>query len=164
MTIELKQRREQFRQVYGRLQGKVYSICYSVTKNKALAQDATQDTWASVWEKWGQCRDIDTVAYWIQAIARNKSINALHKERKHPLGAIEPCDLVEPETPDNLEAARRRLNTTNRALAAMPRTHSQAYLLRSVRGLSYDEIASLVGVPVNTIRTRIYRARQKLGL
>lgn len=164
MTKQLKAREAQFRAVYGQLKGKVYAICYSVTKNKALAEEASQESWASIWRNWDQCQDHSAVAYWIHTIARNQAIKKLKAESKHPLGGEEAERIESTDTPQDWEVARRRLNTANRILAAMPRALSQVYLLRQGQGLSYDEIAARVGVPVGTVRSRLHRARARLGL
>ena len=64
------------------------------------------------------------------------------------------------ETPDRIIESQELQRTIMQALTQLPTELRQAITLREVEGLAYDEIAKLTGVPVGTVRSRIFRARQ----
>lgn len=97
---------------------------------------------------------------WLLAIARHAALDHLRK-RRVDLAIAEP-PAIEPRSPEQ-EAARRQLGRRlSDAAHELPADQREAFLLYEVHGLSHEEIARVVGAPLATIKTRCFRAREKL--
>jgi RNA polymerase sigma-70 factor (ECF subfamily) len=97
---------------------------------------------------------------WLFTIGRNKCLNALRKKRPQALEPVpEPSEPQTQESDCNRNEIFRRLD---RALDALPVEQRTAFVLSEIQGLSYEEIVSIEGVKLGTVKSRISRAREKL--
>lgn len=134
-------------------QAEVFRFALHLTRDHALAEDVTQDTFLRAFRFIGGYRGSQRFGSWLFAIARNCAMDALRKR-----GRI--ATVPEPEvrvTPD--ASLRAELDA---ALAAISADHRDAFLLVEVFGLSYQETADVLGVAVGTVKSRMFRARQAL--
>ncbi|MEY4427009.1 MAG: hypothetical protein RL535_1307, partial [Pseudomonadota bacterium] len=67
------------------------------------------------------------------------------------------------ETPETIFAAGEIASTVNAAMMALPEDLRQAITLREIEGMSYEDIAQLMGCPIGTVRSRIFRAREAIS-
>ena len=74
-----------------------------------------------------------------------------------------PPEAIDTEDPERLMAGRQIAETVARAMQEMPATERSAIELRELEGRSYDEIAAALGCPVGTVRSRIFRARERIA-
>jgi RNA polymerase sigma-70 factor (ECF subfamily) len=131
------------------------------------AEDVVMDTFLKAWSALpgfgGRCR----LGTWLCRLAHNQCVDHLRRRRF----IAEPTDPPDarPEPADDRQAAPDeatiRLETAeavNRALAALPEGHRAVALLRHVDGLSYQEIASALGLSIGTVMSRLFYARRKL--
>ena len=72
-------------------------------------------------------------------------------------------ELISDETPETVLAAKEIAETVNAAMEALPDDLRQAVTLREIEGLSYDDIATVMGCPIGTVRSRIFRAREAIS-
>jgi RNA polymerase sigma-70 factor (ECF subfamily) len=99
---------------------------------------------------------------WLLAIARNKCFNALkaRKKRPQPVAALpEAADL---RTPEAAAAADECFQMLDEALVALPFEQKTAFVLAEIQGLSLEEIGTIEGVRLGTVKSRLSRARAKL--
>jgi len=131
-------------------------------------EDLLQDVALKVVRRIGEVRDPATLRPWMRAIAINAARTA-GRTRTRRLRLVKPVD-ADPDhapSPDapmsataegsmNAEEARRAMDAANR----LPEEYREPLMLRCVRGMSYKQIADLMGVPVTTVETRLSRARR----
>ena len=67
------------------------------------------------------------------------------------------------DTPEAVMASRELVNAVNAAMEELPEELRGAIVLREIEGLSYEEISQLLGCPVGTVRSRIFRAREAIA-
>jgi RNA polymerase sigma-70 factor (ECF subfamily) len=123
-----------------------------------IAQDAFLRAYRSIgsFDPQGPAR----LSTWMLAIARHAALDHLRK-RPSEIAVAEPA-AIELRSPEQ-EASRRQLGARLSAAAgALPHEQREAFLLYEVHGLSHEEIARVVGAPLATIKTRCFRAREKL--
>jgi RNA polymerase sigma-70 factor (ECF subfamily) len=123
------------------------------------ARDLAQDTWIRVFRGIARLREPAKLRAWLFGIARNVAMDRLRLQYSEgPLADLNPEEL--PVADDvNLE---EEFATLESGLANLPIVERETLTLFYLRELSLDEIAGLVGVPVGTVKSRLFRARQSL--
>ncbi|MBR3016674.1 MAG: sigma-70 family RNA polymerase sigma factor [Clostridia bacterium] len=171
MSIRLfsgKQEREQFERLAAENERQVYSVCYHMMGNREDAQDCAQEAMLRAFKAFGSFRRDASFTTWITRIAMNACTDALRKRR--PSASL---DAMREETnfdvPDTAPTAYARLEQKERmrllreGLDQLPEDMRQVIVLRDMRGMAYDEIAETLELPLGTVKSRVNRAREKLG-
>ena len=120
----------------------------------AAAADALQDVWLAVWRGLPDLRDPDAFVAWALRIARDRAFRELRRRGVPTVPADDRLPAGDPPefTPDDAEEVRA-------AVARLPAAYRDVLLLRYAEGLSYDQIAAVAGVPVGTVRSRLFTAK-----
>ena len=98
---------------------------------------------------------------WSYRIAVNAALDEIRRRRRRPAPESDALDRAQGATPDLAASSDRRLDI-DAALARLPLEFRTAVVLRDLCGLDYAEIASTLGIPVGTVRSRIARGRRLL--
>jgi RNA polymerase sigma-70 factor (ECF subfamily) len=151
-----------------RYQSQVYGLAVHYLGDAEEARDVAQEIFVRVYQHLHTCREADRFLPWMIRIARNACVDRIRSIRARPPAADLPIEAaVEVEasgpTPDAAwaEDARRRL--LHRALQAMTELNREVIVLKEIQGLSLEEIARLLGIPVGTVKSRANRARIELA-
>ncbi len=142
-----------FEELVRAYQAEVFRFAWHLTRDRTLAEDATQETFLRAFRFIDRWRGEQRFGSWLFAIARNCSFDALRTRRHLALDA----DVVARTTAD--ASARAELDA---ALRTISTEHREAFLLVEVFGLSYQETADVLEVAVGTVKSRMFRARQAL--
>lgn len=149
-------------ELYVRYNDGIYAFVLSRCGDTALAVDCVHDTMLDVWRTASRFSGKSSVKTWLFAIARNKLVDVLRKRRK--LSFVEEVPEVS-DTAPNPEAAAIAAAESNRlhkCLAKLPDVQRTAIRLAFLEELTYPEIAEIEKIPVGTIKTRIFHAKQAL--
>jgi RNA polymerase sigma-70 factor, ECF subfamily len=140
-----------------------------LTGRRDSAEDLAQETWIRVLQRGSQYNGRQRFDLWLFAIARNLAIDYLRKKQKTVRTASLPDDrdeilLVSSSGPSPFEAAARSQDAMRLAaqLQNLPPLYREALLLRFQEDLSLAEIAQVLGAPVTTVTSRIYRGLEAL--
>ena len=140
--------------------------------------DVVQETFINAYRALHQFRGDARFYTWLHRIAVNTTYKALQEKKRNPLVSFSDLSpnnedeyetfssQVEPtsdETPEAVVAARQVAEAMNAAMQALPPESRQALELREMEGLSYEEIAQLMDIPIGTVRSRIFRAREAIA-
>ena len=131
-------------------------LCCLYLRDRAQAEDAVQDTFIKVYEKYGSFEGRSSEKTWITAIAVNTCRNYLRNPWRRRNAGEEGLYLLEqapPELPDG---------TVIRAVMKLPAKYREVVLLAYYQELKLKEIADMLRVPLPTVATRLRRARQML--
>jgi RNA polymerase sigma-70 factor (ECF subfamily) len=160
-----------FDEVYARYEGMVYNLALQLSGDRDEAADFTQETFLRVYRHLGSFRGRSALKTWIFRIALNHCRDRLSRFRP-PMQPIaeEPDDdaaftvrLTDPgRDPEALAVAADESRRVSRCLARVPHAFREAVVLRDLEGLSYEEIAEVLGVRMGTVRSRIARGREQL--
>jgi RNA polymerase sigma-70 factor (ECF subfamily) len=147
-----------------RYQHRLVRYLLYLTGRREYAGDLAQETWVRVLQRGSQYNGRQRFDPWLFAIARNLAIDYLRKKRKVVQAASLPDDrdamLQLPSSgPSPFEAAARSQDAMSLAgrLQILPPLYREALLLRFQEDLSLAEIAQVLGAPVTTVTSRIYR-------
>ena len=147
-----------------RCQHRLVRYLLYLTGRREYAEDLAQETWVRVLQRGSQYNGRQRFDPWLFAIARNLAIDYLRKKRKAVQTASLPDDrdeilLVSSSGPSPFEAAARSEDAIRLAgqLQILSPLYREALLLRFQEDLSLAEIAQVLGAPVTTVTSRIYR-------
>ena len=129
------------------------------------AEDVTQDAFLRALHRIDQYRGTAPFRAWLMRIVTNTALNALERRRAIPVEEVEepePSPEGEALSPASLlERAEARARLAGKITRLRPE-HRAVLVLRDLEGLSYNEIADVVDVPVGTVKGRLHRARAEL--
>lgn len=147
------------RAIYVAFNKQVFTVTMSMLGNRALAEEALQQTFLNAWRKRATFDTSRAIAPWLYAIARRASIDLYRRERRHEHSETQvdhPADEVRLEgtwEAWQLRTALERLRVEDRDT------------LRAVYfdGLSHEETATRLDIAVGTVKSRVHRAQQRLA-
>ena len=141
----------------------VHRFVRDLVRDEGLAEELTSDVMVEVWRNAGKYGGRSRARTWVFGIAHHKAIDALRKRRVTlvPLDDLLgiPAGAESPEDAALRADDRRRLDA---ALASLSAEHRAVLELTYVEGFSQKEIAEIVDVPVATVKTRAFYAKQRL--
>jgi len=147
----------------------LYRVALRLTGNAAEADDLVQETMLKAYRAWDQFEKGTNAKAWLLTILRHAFINEYRRRTRHPetvdLDAIEPFSVFEElqdEDPQSSFFDRIVDDEVLRAIDDLPEQFRETVVLSDVEGMSYEEIARVLGVPVGTVKSRLFRARRLL--
>ena len=150
----------------------VYNLALRMTGNSEDAYDMSQEAFIKAYNSLHSFRGDSKFSVWLYRIVSNVCLDFLRsRNRKATVSlSMENDDGEEVELDIADEASSPQLlldrsltrDAVRRGLQSLPPDHREILLLREIQGLSYDEIASALGLEVGTVKSRIFRARKKL--
>jgi RNA polymerase sigma-70 factor (ECF subfamily) len=146
---------------------RIHAVCRRITGNEADAADATQEALIAVVRGLPRFDGRSAFSTWVYRIATNASLDELRRRKRRPsvLGRTdnehEP-ELVDPSSDTRFGQIGER-EEIERVLRDLPEEFRVPVVLRDVADLDYNEIATTLGVPVGTIKSRISRGRSMLA-
>lgn len=147
-------------------EGWVRSVIYAVVGRAELVDDIAQQVWMQVWERLGSLQDPSRLRSWLYAVARNAAIDASQAARRRQGAALEGLadglDDRRVDTPARAAARGELHDVLLQAVQALPLIYREPFVLRHLEDWSYAQIGELLGVPLETVETRLARARRLL--
>ncbi len=141
-----------------------YRVALRVTRTPDDAADAAQAALVSIWRH-GADIPADRQRAWVSRVARNAALDLVRRRRVRPQPLAADVDL-DPVSPDPLPDAHAEAGDLRREIGAALDTLGEPFrslvVLRDVEGLSYDEIADALTLPLTTVKVYLHRARTRL--
>lgn len=138
----------------------LFNLAARLLGNRDAALDATQTAFVKAYEHLATFDQGQRFFSWIYQILRNECLNVLRGRR--PSGPL-PDDLAAAGSPADPLIEGERRAAVQAALMALTDDQREVVLLRHFTELSYDEIGASLGLPVKTVKSRLYTARQRLA-
>jgi RNA polymerase sigma-70 factor (ECF subfamily) len=145
----------------------VRSAIYAATGRADWVDDIAQLVWARAWERLGTLENPRQLRAWLYTIARNTAIDysVAHRRQRSTTAPLEDeagwQDRRQP-TPDTTVGGRELQETLLRAVQALPALYREPFVLRHLEDWSYAEIGEVLSLPVESVETRLVRARRLL--
>ncbi|MCS5732648.1 RNA polymerase sigma factor [Herbiconiux daphne] len=133
---------------------RLWGVCLRITANTADADDAVQECLVAVWQNLGSFRSESRFSTWLFRIASNAALAVVRRRREFATEIAEFADERQNFADDLAERDR-----IQRAIELVPEEFRVTLVLREYGGLSYDEIAAHQGILVQTVKSRLHRAR-----
>lgn len=149
--------RQAFRRLYDATSARLFPICLRLLGKREDAEEALKETYVKVWQQADRFTPDETSAFaWLAAVARRHAIDVVRARRPVASDIEEAYDILDVETRPEVTSVTgsegRGIATCMQKLeAAGASAVGQAY----VEGLSYEELATLYGVPLNSMKTRL---------
>lgn len=149
-----------FRELYGIYYQRLSRLLNRMSLRREDVEEIINDTFWVVWTKAGEFRGASQLSTWIIGIAYRRALNTLRRDRLRPVGS-------EPVTDEMLTVAssaqgEERSQWIQYGLEKLPLEQRLALELTYTLGHSCEEIAAILSCPVNTVKTRLFRARETL--
>jgi RNA polymerase sigma-70 factor (ECF subfamily) len=154
-----------FERLYREHSGRVYGLCLRMTRDAAMAEDCTQETFINAWRSLGRFETRSSLATWLHRIAVNV---ALGKRRR-----VRPETDPLPEDEERLEyewvlETPLEVDAIENAIRELPEGARDVLVLHAIYGYSHGETAQMLGVAEGTCKAQLHRARkllrEKLGV
>lgn len=149
-----------FEQLYAITHKKVFRYLYRLTNNQQTAEDIMIETYAETWKSARKFRGRSKVLTWIIGIARNLAMNEFRKQK------VNECDIEEFQDQLSTQAVQADVSGTEELLAKainkLSPKHREVLDLVFFQGMKYEEVAQITGASLNTVKTRIFYAKEEL--
>jgi RNA polymerase sigma-70 factor (ECF subfamily) len=157
---------EAFELVLDRYQDKVFRLAFSMMRNEAQAQDVAQDVFVRIWKGLPGYHAGAALSTWVYTITRNTCITELKKRSTRPTVSLQEPDLeavadripalqsTDPEPGRELDVAAM--------LSELPENCRRVITLFYLEQKSYADVAAMLGLPLGTVKTLLFRAKKEL--
>ena len=156
-----------FEELYKVASGFVYNVALRVTRNEADAKEVTQDVFMKIYHNLKSFQFRSAFKTWVYRITVNTAISRFRRAKKETEHNVDYNDALEYALANNsasdsvIESDNKE--TLNRLLNKLIPEYKICLILRELEGLSYQEIAAALRIPLNTVRSRLKRAHQALS-
>ncbi len=141
----------------------VYRFVLQRLRDKALAEDVTSEVFLDVWRQAGRFEGRSAALTWILAIARHKAFAARSTPRRIVFDSTVVDDRDSADDPDAPLQARDRSIVLRRCLTRLSAEHREVIDLVYYQEQSMESVATILGIPRNTAKTRVFYARKRLA-
>jgi RNA polymerase sigma-70 factor (ECF subfamily) len=142
---------------------RVFAVCLRMLRDREAALDATQETFIAVFRKADRFAGRSAFSTWLYRVAVNTCYDQARRRRRHAAVPLpESNDPVDVSADDGFTSAELR-SDIEAALVALPDEFRAAVVLADVEGLSLQEVADILEVPVGTVKSRVFRGRRLLA-
>jgi RNA polymerase sigma-70 factor (ECF subfamily) len=155
-----------FAELHEILAGRVFNLVFRSVHDRTTTEDLCQDIWLKVHGQIGRLRSPEAVRAWVYQIASRACVDHARAQKNRTTTNIDTVEYLFETARDQPEATAVRasqLRVVWQALAAMTPRQSIALYLKQVDGCSYQEIATILGCPISTVETLLFRARQSFS-
>jgi RNA polymerase sigma-70 factor (ECF subfamily) len=143
---------------------KVFGLAYSFLRDREAAEDVTQEVFIKIWRALPGFDARASMSTWIYTIARNASVSALRARRpQSSLSDPEVMEAVESTNPVPSADVTVERAALVRLVDQLPTKQRQVIMLFYMEAQSHEEVATMLGMPVGTVKTLLHRARARLS-
>ena len=150
-------------ELYDRYGKVAYGLAYRVLQNSSLAEDAVQEAFLTVWRTAGTyVRERGKPSTWLLTVVHRRAVDIVRREqrRREPI----PAEATPVATTADEEATtRERRRAVQQALSQLPADQREALELAYYGGLTQSQLASQLGVPLGTVKSRMFAGLRRLG-
>jgi RNA polymerase sigma-70 factor, ECF subfamily len=156
--------RQAMRTLYGRYNVKVFRFILRMVRNEATAEELVSDVFLDVWRLADRFEGRSQVSTWLLAIARNKAISALRARAPEALDD-DAANAIEDDTDrqDTVLETKHRNAMLRDCLTRLSAAHHEIIDLVYFHEKTIEEIAMVLSIPANTVKTRMFYARKCLA-
>ena len=151
-------------ELYDRYGKVAYGLAYRVLQNSSLAEDAVQEAFLTVWRTAGTyARERGKPGTWLLTLVHRRAVDiARREERRREPAPAEPAKLVSAAADEEVTLRDRR-RAVQAALNQLPSDQREAIELAYYGGLTQSELAGQLGVPLDTVKSRMFAGLRRLG-
>jgi len=145
---------------YGRV---AYGLALRILRDRALAEDAVQEGFLAVWRSAGSfVAERAKPATWILTLVHRRAVDLVRREQRRRSSQLDPEGPEEVEGTEDLAALRSRRRIVQEALGRLPAEQREALELAYYGGFTQSELAERLGLPLGTIKSRMFTGLRRL--
>ncbi|MBI5619604.1 sigma-70 family RNA polymerase sigma factor [Candidatus Gottesmanbacteria bacterium] len=144
-----------------RYQQRLFAFVYRIVRDEPAAQEVVQDAFISLYKTIDRVDTRKKFSSYLYSIARNTAISSL-RARKPAVSIDESAVSVDEVAMEERLASQEQREGVRRAIAKLEKKYRRVITLYYFGDLSYEEIGETLNLPINTVRTHLARAKQKL--
>jgi RNA polymerase sigma-70 factor (ECF subfamily) len=148
-----------YHQLYHQYIGQVYALCYRLTGDKSLAEDASQEVFIQLWRKIGDYSGQSKFSTWLHTVTSHITISYMRKQR----GWVQRMFNIETSSAVNdvAEASAGEVDI-EKYVARLPDRARIVFVLHAIEGYRHEEIAQMANMAIGTSKAQFHRAKQLL--
>lgn len=148
---------------YGR---RVYAAAYAILAERGLAEEATQQTFLKAWRSAQRLDAARELGPWLMTIARRVAIDIYRREARRSARPLEAVPADDPALVSAAFAFEDHCDAleVRRAVLLLPDEEREVVRAQHFEGLTHEQIAARLGIPVGTVKSRSFRAHRRLAL
>ncbi len=151
-----------FNSLVDRYKDRLMNVIGRMLSSTEEAEDVVQETFVRVYQHRSSFNFQHCLSTWIYTIGLNLARNELRKRRKFKFLDITEMTGGEPELSVEMKMPSRLPETIDAAVKKLPSRYREAFILRDVEEMPYEEVAKVLDVPLGTVKSRVNRARLML--
>ena len=162
--LEARQYNEAFTPLLERFKDKVFRLAWSMLRNQTQAEDVAQDVFVKIWTGLPSYKGGASLSTWIYTITRNTCLTALKRRDRHPMVSLQEPEMetawipalqcTDPEPGSEMDVAF--------LLSKLPENYCRVVTLFYLEQKAYEEVAAMLGMPLGTVKTLLFRAKKEL--
>ncbi len=152
------------RALFARHQVRVYRFALRIVRDTALADDVVSEVFIDAWQHAGRYEGRSTVSTWLLGITRHKALTAANRRPTESIDCETAMNVVDPAATPEAELGQKDTGAViRRCLASLTPEHAEIIDLVYYQDKSIKEIVEILGIPENTVKTRMFYARKRLA-
>jgi RNA polymerase sigma-70 factor, ECF subfamily len=152
------------RALFARHQVRVYRFALRIVRDTALADDVVSEVFIDAWQHAGRYEGRSTVSTWLLGITRHKALTAANRRTTESIDSETAMNVVDPGNTPEAELGQKDTGAViRRCLASLTPEHAEIIDLVYYQEKSIKEIVEILGIPENTVKTRMFYARKRLA-
>ena len=152
------------RALFARHQLRVYRFALRIVRDGALAEDVVSEVFIDAWQHAGRYEGRSTVSTWLLGICRHKALTAANRRPTESIDSEMVMNVADTANTPEAELGQKDTGTViRRCLAALSPEHAEMIDLVYYQEKSIKEIVEILGIPENTVKTRMFYARKRLA-
>jgi RNA polymerase sigma-70 factor (ECF subfamily) len=153
------------RALFARHQVRVYRFALRFVNDQGLAEDLTSEVFLDVWRHAAKFQARSAASTWLLAIARFRALSSLRKRSDAALDDEKTASIADPADDPEVSIRKKEQGEILRdCLARLSCAHREIVDLVYYQGMGIEEVAAIVGIPANTVKTRMFHARKQLSV
>lgn len=150
--------------LFARHHVRLFRFLVRMVRNEAIAEELTNEVFIEVWRNAGRFEGRSAPSTWLLSIARNKAISKMRRRRDDPLDDQMAAEIPDDsDTPEETAQKRDKSAAIRVCLEQLSAEHREVIDLVYYHEKSVKEVSEIVGIPENTVKTRMFYARKALS-
>jgi RNA polymerase sigma-70 factor (ECF subfamily) len=153
------------REVIAAFGERITAVVSGILRDRDAVDDVVQETFAKAWFRISSFKGDSGLYTWLYRVAVNASKDYIKGRKRRPASSLDEVQTghlpaAEPHVLEGLERREARL-AVRAAIAALPEHYRSVLALRELEGMTYDQIAEVLGLSLGTVESRLFRARKR---
>lgn len=172
VEIAVKENPDAFGEIVKRWERKIFALCFGMLAREDEAREAAQETFISAYKNLANFRGEAKVSSWLHRIAVNQCLTKKRRAKVRAESSLEDETLVNEArfaaptslSPSRISEQNERFKLVRQAVSALPAELKEVIIMKEFQEMTFQEISETLGVPLSTVKSRVYTALKQLRM